>query len=102
MLLAESPSDVGRFRLDIIERVSDGFVLAEEDLKLRGPGEFFGTRQSGIPDLRMAKLSDVGLLELARTEATRLFGVDPHLEKPQHKLLLRELARVWPEAGEWS
>ena len=102
MLLAESPSDVGRFRLDIIERVSDGFILAEEDLKLRGPGEFFGTRQSGIPDLRMAKLSDVGLLEIARTEATRLFGVDPHLEKPQHKLLLRELARVWPEAGEWS
>ena len=102
MLLAESPSDVGRLRLDIIERVSDGFVLAEEDLKLRGPGEFFGTRQSGIPDLRMAKLSDVGLLELARTEATRLFEVDPHLEKPQHKLLLRELARVWPEAGEWS
>ncbi|MFH1650594.1 MAG: ATP-dependent DNA helicase RecG, partial [Chloroflexota bacterium] len=73
MLLAEKPSEIGRQRLDIIERVQDGFVLAEEDLKLRGPGEFFGTRQSGLPDLRMAKLSDVALLEMARREAVRIF-----------------------------
>ena len=66
MLLAENPSEVGRERLDIIENVQDGFKLAEEDLKLRGPGEFFGTRQSGLPDLRMARLSDVALLETAR------------------------------------
>ncbi|MBI4283021.1 MAG: ATP-dependent DNA helicase RecG [Chloroflexi bacterium] len=102
MLLAQNPSEVARARLDIIEKVQDGFQLAEEDLKLRGPGEFFGTRQSGLPDLRMAKLSDVALLELARTEAIKLFEKDPKLEKPEHSLLVKELARVWPEAGEWS
>jgi ATP-dependent DNA helicase RecG len=103
MLLAQNPSEIARQRLDIIEKVQDGFQLAEEDLKLRGPGEFFGTRQSGLPDLRMAKLSDVGLLETARGEAIKLFQVDPGLKKAEHRLLARELARVWTEeAGEWS
>jgi ATP-dependent DNA helicase RecG len=102
MLLAQNPSEIGQQRLDIIEKTQDGFKLAEEDLKLRGPGEFFGTRQSGLPDLKMARLSDVALLELARTEATRLFAKDPELKKPEHALLVKELARVWPEAGEWS
>ncbi len=102
MLLAQNPSEIARQRLDIIEKIQDGFELAEEDLRLRGPGEFFGTRQSGLPDLRMAKLSDVGLLELARSEAIRLFEQDKGLEKPEYSLLAKELARVWPEAGEWS
>ena len=102
MLLAENPSEVGRERLDIIENTQDGFKLAEEDLKMRGPGEFFGTRQSGLPDLRMAKISDVALLELARNEAIKLFQVDPGLERAEHRLLAQELARVWTDAGEWS
>jgi len=103
MLFTESLSEIGRERLDIIEKVQDGFQLAEEDLKLRGPGEFFGTRQSGLPDLRMAKLSDVALLELARSEAIRLFEKDPALEKPECHLLVKELARVWQQgAAEWS
>jgi len=103
MLLAQNPSEIGRERLDLIEKIQDGFQLAEEDLRLRGPGEFFGTRQSGLPDLRMAKLSDVALLELARSEAIRLFEKDPALEKPEYSLLAKELARVWTsEAGEWS
>ena len=104
MLLAENPSEVGQERLKVIEEVFDGFKLAEEDLKLRGPGEFFGTRQSGLPDLRMARLSDVAILELARAEAKRLFEEDPRMKKPEHNLLVKELARVWPdfEAGEWS
>ena len=102
LLLAQDPSEIGRARLDLIERIQDGFQLAEEDLNLRGPGEFFGTRQSGLPDLRMARLSDVALLELARDEAIRLFQLDPGLEMPEHRPLASELARVWPEAGEWS
>jgi len=103
MLLAHDPSEVSRERLGVIERVQDGFALAEEDLKLRGPGEFFGTRQSGLPDLKMAKLSDVALLEMARSEAIRIFEIDPGFEKPEHHLLVKELARVWPaEGGEWS
>jgi len=102
MLLAQNPSEIGRERLDLIEKIQDGFQLAEEDLRLRGPGEFFGTRQSGLPDLRMAKLSDVALLELARDEAIRLFEIDPVLEKPEHHLLAKELAWVWQKGGEWS
>ena len=90
-MLAQNPSIVAKERLDIIEKTQDGFVLAEEDLKLRGPGEFFGTRQSGLPDLRMAKLSDIALLELARSEATRLFQTDPSLEKDEHHKLAKEL-----------
>ena len=95
ILLAENPSEVARERLDIIESVQDGFRLAEEDLKLRGPGEFYGTRQSGMPDLRMAKISDVGLLEVARTEAIMLFEKDKNLESPDHKLLVKEMDKVW-------
>jgi len=103
MLLSQNPSEIGRERLDIIEKTHDGFQLAEEDLKLRGPGEFFGTRQSGLPDLRMAKLSDVALLELARDEAIRLFEQDPNLKKSEHSLLAKELARVWQHGeAEWS
>jgi ATP-dependent DNA helicase RecG len=102
MLLAENPSEVARERLDIIENTRDGFKLAEADLKMRGPGEFFGTRQSGLPDLRMAGISDVALLELARKEAIGLFRSDPALEKLENRMLAREMARVWAGAAEWS
>ena len=102
LLLAEMPSVEARERLAIIERTQDGFALAEEDLRLRGPGEFFGTRQSGLPDLKMAKLSDVGLLELARDQALRLFESDPGLERPEHSLLAQEVARLWQSRGEQS
>jgi ATP-dependent DNA helicase RecG len=95
MLMAERPSEISKSRLDLIEKTNNGFILAEEDLKLRGPGEFFGTRQSGLPDLKMARLSDVTLLELARNEAARLFKVDPDLKQADHKVLAVELARVW-------
>jgi ATP-dependent DNA helicase RecG len=97
LLLAETPSAEGRERLSIIERTQDGFALAEEDLRLRGPGDFFGTRQSGLPDLRMARLSDVALLELAREEATRVFKEDPNLEQPEHQPLAQEMARLWKD-----
>jgi len=103
MLLADHPSDVALLRLDILEHTLDGFKLADEDLKLRGPGEFFGTRQSGIPDLRMAKLSDVPTLEAARAEAEMLFAQDPDLKSPAHQALMAEVARLWPEKkGDWS
>ena len=103
MLLAEKPSEIGKERLDLIEKIHNGFILAEEDLKLRGPGEFFGTRQSGLPDLKMARLSDVALLELARREATALFQSDPELKHADHQLLAAELAKVWQRTSdEWS
>ncbi|MDD4465980.1 MAG: helicase-related protein, partial [Dehalococcoidales bacterium] len=95
MLLAESITEIGAERLKAIEELHDGFQLAEKDLELRGPGEFFGTRQSGIPDLKMARLSDVGLLELARSEAISLYKSDPDLKNPVNSLLAYELKRVW-------
>jgi ATP-dependent DNA helicase RecG len=88
--------------LKAIEEIQDGFELAEKDLELRGPGEFFGTRQSGLPDLRMARLSDTALLELARDEAISLFVSDPGLKMSEHRLLAQEVARVWRSGGEWS
>jgi ATP-dependent DNA helicase RecG len=102
-LLAQIPSAEGRERLALLERTQDGFALAEEDLRMRGPGEFFGTRQSGLPDLRMARLSDVELLELARKEAILLFEQDPGLEHAQHGLLAQEVAHLWKNGnGEMS
>jgi len=102
LLLAETPSAEAKERLSLLERIRNGFTLAEEDLRLRGPGEFFGTRQSGLPDLKMAKLSDVELLELARREAIRLFEADPYLRQPEHRLLAREVSRLWNSEGEMS
>ena len=103
MFLADHPSEVALLRLDIIEHTLDGFKLADEDLKLRGPGEFFGTRQSGLPNLRMAKLSDVPTLEAARAEAAQLFAHDPDFVSPQHQALINEVVRLWPERkGDWS
>jgi ATP-dependent DNA helicase RecG len=102
LLLAEKPSPEGSERLQAIERIQNGFVLAEKDLELRGPGEFFGTRQSGLPDLRMARLSDTPLLELARNEAIALFQRDSGLTMPEHRLLAQELSRVWQTGGELS
>ena len=87
LLLAESPTSEAEERLKAVECSQDGFVLAEKDLEMRGPGEFFGLRQSGMPDLKLAKLSDVPLLEMARQEARRLFRMDPDLSQPRHRLL---------------
>jgi ATP-dependent DNA helicase RecG len=98
LLLSESPSAEAQERLRTIERVRDGFLLAEEDLRLRGPGEFFGTRQSGLPDLRMARLSDLPLVEMAREKARALFSHHPALEP--YPLLQEELARRWKGAAE--
>jgi len=95
ILIAETSSESGAERLKAIEELQDGFKLAEKDLELRGPGEFFGTRQSGLPDLKMARISDTALLETARREAMALFEKDPDLTQAQHTVLREELRRTW-------
>jgi ATP-dependent DNA helicase RecG len=95
ILMSDSPTPEASERLRLMEALQDGFALAEEDLKLRGPGDFFGTRQSGLPDLRMARLSDAALLTLARQEAEAIFHDDPTLAQPEHRVLASEVARVW-------
>jgi ATP-dependent DNA helicase RecG len=98
ILLAEDAQGVAFDRMQIIQETHDGFQLAEEDLKIRGPGEFFGTRQSGMPDLRMAKLSDMATLSLAREQAKALFARDPGLEHPEHTALKQVLQLFWSRA----
>ena len=93
LLLSDSPSEVAKERLSALENIHDGFQLAEADLELRGPGDFFGTRQSGLPNLRMAQLSDRELLETARREASRMMDEDPELTAPEHAPLAAQVAR---------
>ncbi|GMU10338.1 ATP-dependent DNA helicase RecG [Corallococcus caeni] len=83
-------------RLGVMERSSDGFVIAEKDLEIRGPGEFLGTRQSGLPELAVANLvRDGDLLSLAQVEARRIMDTDPKLQEPDHQGLVKALEERW-------
>ena len=83
-------------RLQAMSESNDGFLLAEKDLQLRGPGEFLGTRQSGYANgLRMASITDVKLIEKARGEAQKLFDDDADLSKPENMLLAEAFKRFW-------
>jgi len=93
ILVSESNSEVAKERLSAMVQIHDGFQLAEADLELRGPGDFFGTRQSGLPNLRMAHLSDRQLLESARDEAARVMQRDPELKSKKHAALAAQVAR---------
>ena len=89
-------SEDGRRRLSIMERTGNGFEIAEEDLLIRGPGEFFGTRQTGIPELRVANLlRDAKILEAARKEAFDIVMKDPVMEKPENRLLRDAMEIKW-------
>ncbi len=83
-LLADEPSDEAVERLQTVARTRDGFALAEADLQLRGAGDFFGTRQSGAPSLRVASLLDAQLIAETRAEAERLLNADPQLAAREH------------------
>jgi ATP-dependent DNA helicase RecG len=94
-LLSDSDSTEAMERLQIMETVNDGFKLAEHDLRLRGPGEYFGTKQSGLPDLKAARLTDVDLISQTREEAIRLLEEDPELASPEYTALRAEVDRRW-------
>jgi ATP-dependent DNA helicase RecG len=100
LLSSDTQTASARERLSALERTNDGFQLAEIDLELRGPGDFFGTRQSGLPALRMAQFSDRGLLESARELATRIADEDPQLEAPEHAALGAQVSRFISRAAD--
>jgi ATP-dependent DNA helicase RecG len=102
ILISDATTPNAAERLHALEQSQDGFVLAEKDLQLRGPGDFFGTRQSGLPDLKMAQLSDLRTLELAREEAARLLQIDPDLSLPEHTALARKARQFWRGDGDVS
>jgi ATP-dependent DNA helicase RecG len=95
LLIPENDDALENERLAAMESTNDGFVLAEKDLQLRGPGEFLGTRQSGYSELKLASLTDVRLIEKARKVAQSLFERDPQLADPQLDLLNLTLSQFW-------
>jgi ATP-dependent DNA helicase RecG len=95
-LLGDARSEDAQARLGIMAATQDGFVIADEDLRLRGPGEVLGTRQSGLPELRQADLlRDQDLLIEARQEAHALFTQDPDLRLPEHAALKASIERYF-------
>jgi len=84
-LIGDPKTEEGKKRLEVMATTTDGFVIAEEDLRLRGPGEVLGVRQSGLPELRQADLlKDGEILLRARREAQALESADPGLQRPEH------------------
>ncbi len=94
ILLSSAATDAAQTRMAVMEHTGDGFVIAQRDLELRGPGEFLGTRQHGLPELRIADLlADASILDAAREEAARMLDADPVLSAPDHAGLRREVRR---------
>ena len=96
ILLGAAASEDARRRIAAMTETNDGFRIAEVDLAVRWPGEFFGTRQSGLPEFRVADLiRDGALLEEARQDAVALVGRDPQLLQPEHRALRAALLARW-------
>lgn len=100
MIMGYAVSEETRTRVEFMEKTNDGFKVAEFDLEIRGPGEFMGSRQSGLAGFKMANLvRDFDLLKLARDDAFEILRTDPKLQKSDHKLLREELLKSYgPQA----
>jgi ATP-dependent DNA helicase RecG len=94
-LLAEPTTEEARRRLEVLAGTTDGFKIAEADLSIRGPGEVFGTQQSGAPEFRCYDFSDTRLLDEARKDAFALIESDPTLSRPEHGLLRDTVRRQY-------
>ena len=98
ILISDANTPEAEARLEAMVKYQDGFFIAEEDLKIRGPGEFFGKRQHGLTELKIGNpLTQLQLLKRAREEAINLINSDPHLEARQNVLLKEKLLHRFPE-----
>jgi ATP-dependent DNA helicase RecG len=98
LITGKKLSNESKQRVSVMCKTNDGFVIAEEDLKLRGPGDLEGTQQSGVINLHIADLvNDVKILEAARTTAQTLIESDPTLSKPEHYSLLNYMSEISKE-----
>jgi ATP-dependent DNA helicase RecG len=98
-LFAETDNETAKSRLEIMVRSNDGFEIAEHDLRLRGPGEMFSTRQHGLPDLKIANIvDDFDLLVMARKNAFEMVSSDPMLTRAEHKNIRRALLAKFGDA----
>ncbi len=94
-ILSTEASIQSQDRLQVFEQTDDGFRLSEHDLRLRGPGDFIGVRQSGMPELKVADLNDLAMIEQARDLAAQLWASDPYLHKPEHAALRERMYLFW-------
>ena len=95
ILVSDNDGEENRARLGIMTKTNDGFKISEEDLRLRGPGDFFGSRQHGLPEMHVADLGeDVNVLQKAQQEATLLLASDPALAAPEHTALRESVDRL--------
>ena len=99
-LVSDNASESVQKRLRFLCSTSDGFAVAQYDLETRGPGDFFGSRQHGLPTLQVADLmNDTRTLRAAQSEAAALLAADPLLERPEHALLARQVEQMFDQAG---
>ncbi len=98
VLLSDTTSEDSSQRMAVMESTNDGFQIAEQDLLIRGPGEFFGTKQSGLPAFKIADvIRDVPILEISRAKAAEIVASDPHLKKQEHRGIREVVARKYRE-----
>ena len=94
ILINNSRTEISKERMDIMEKTTDGFIISEKDLKLRGPGEFFGTRQHGLPELKVANLfKHISILKIVQKEIERIGQIDSELKLSEYPLLKRKLEK---------
>ena len=99
ILINNSKTQIARERMRIMQSSSDGFIISEKDLELRGPGEIFGTKQHGLPELKIANLfRDINIIKVAQNEAQKIADINPFLEGEEFKIMRTKIKELFKEA----